>query len=103
MPMDALFQQLSTVQSNVAPLLSQTIASAVTIAPQTFISFISGTVGLNTIVPPTTGSHLLVLIFTAAVPVVNVISGNIKNAVTPTQNVPVLAVYDQQSAAYYLK
>ncbi len=98
---DLNFQDLSSVQ-NKAQQQPVTLASATTINPITFITFITGTIGLDTINPPVTGSHSLIFIFTAATPTINVTTGNIVKAVTPTQNSPVLAVYDPISGNYYL-
>lgn len=99
---DLLFQQLSTVQSGLQPN-PPTIASAATIAPQTFVTFLTGTVQLATITPPVTGSHMLVLIFTNGSPGAFVTTGNIKAAITPAQNVPVLCIYDPVTALYWAK
>jgi hypothetical protein len=58
------FQQLSTVQSPVQqqPL---TITAAATIAPQTFLTIVSGTVAIATITPPIQGSHMLAIVATS--------------------------------------
>src|SRR6266850_6925956 len=98
---DLLFQQLSTVQSNEQPT-PPTIASAATIAPQTFLTFVTGTVQVATITPPVTGMHLLLLIFTNASPGATLTTGNIKNAVQPIQNLIVFCVYDPVTALYWL-
>ena len=97
---DPLFQPLSTVQSNLQPN-PPTIASAATIAPQTFVTFITGTVQLATITPPVSGAHMLCLIFTNASPGAFVTTGNIKAAITPVQNVPMFVVYDPVSGLYW--
>ena len=87
---DSNFQQLSSVQSN-QQIGPATIAAAATIAPITFITFISGTTNIATITPPVTGSVELVLIFTNASPGSFLTTGNIKLALTTiTQNIPVL-------------
>jgi len=98
---DLDFQQLSSVQNELQQK-PVTLASATILNPTTFITHISGTVGLETINPPVTGSHSLIFIFNNATPTVNVITGNIVKAVTPIQNEPVLAVYDPISGSYYL-
>jgi hypothetical protein len=97
---DVSFQDISTVGSDksTAP---KTLASAATVAPTTFLTFFTGTVQLATITPPVSGHHMLVFVFTNASPGAFVTTGNIKNAVTPIQNVPVFLVYDPQSAKYY--
>lgn len=98
---DLLFQQLSTVQSE-KQKLPPTIASAATIAPDTFMTFVTGTVQVATITPPVTGAHMLILIFTNASPGATVTTGNIKNAVTPIQNLAVFCFYDPVTALYWL-
>jgi len=98
--MDALFQQLSTVQDNTQPS-PPTIASAATISPTTLVTFLTGTVQVATINPPVTGQHILILIFTNGAPGAFVTTGNIKGAVSPAQNVPVLLVYDPVTALYW--
>lgn len=97
---DLLFQNLSTVQSNEQPT-PPTIASAATIAPTTLITFITGTVAIANITPPVSGAHMLVLIFTNASPAVLLLTGNIKVATAPVQNVPVLLFYDPVTALYW--
>jgi hypothetical protein len=97
---DLLFQQLSTVQDNTQPV-PPTIASAATIAPQTLMTFLTGTVQLATITPPVTGCHMLVLVFTNASPGAFVTTGNIKAAYQPIQNLPVVLFYDPITALYW--
>src|SRR5229473_1436495 len=98
---DSIFQNLSTVQSNEQPT-PPTIASAATITPTTFITFLTGTVQVATITPPVTGQHMLILIFTNGSPGATVTTGNIKNAVTPIQNLAVFCFYDPITALYWL-
>jgi len=97
---DLSFQNFSTVQSNEQPT-PPTIASAVTITPTTFMTFLTGTAQVTTINPPVTGQHLLVLIFTDANPGALLTTGNIKRAVTPVQNIPMLFFYDPITALYW--
>lgn len=100
---DLLFQNLSTVQSN-QQQKPVTIASTTTIAPSTFITFLSGTVNVATITPPVTGSHMLVIIPTNAAPGSFVTTGNISvGTTTAAQNVPIAFYYDPSTAKYYLK
>ena len=99
---DVLFQQLSTVNDGLQPP-PITIASAATITPVSFVTFLTGTVQLATINPPISGAHMLCLIFTNANPGAFVTTGNIKSAITPTQNVPVFVVYDPITALYWSK
>lgn len=99
---DLLFQNLSTVHGKLQPKPG-TIASAATIAPLTFLTFVSGTVAIATITPPIDGAHMLCLIFTNAAPAANLTTGNIAAAFTGVQNVPVFLVYDPSTAKYYAK
>lgn len=97
---DLLFQQLSSVNNGLQPV-PPTIASAATISPQTFITFVTGTVQVATITPFVSGAHLLVLVFTDASPGALVTTGNIKRAITPVQNIPALFFYDPVTALYW--
>jgi hypothetical protein len=99
---DLMFQNLSTVHGN----LSQkppTIASAATIAPVTFLTFLTGTVQVATITPPIDGAHLLAFVFTDAAPGALLTTGNIKTAYTPIQNRVFFAVYDPASGKYWIQ
>lgn len=97
---DLNFQDFSTVQSNLQPKPA-TIASAATIAPTSFLTFITGTVALETITPPVSGLHMLALIHTNGSPGTFVTTGNILTAVVPTQNIPTLLLYDPAQRKYY--
>lgn len=95
------FQDISTVAGGLSPKPA-TIASAATVAPSTFMSFISGTVAIATITPPVPGAHMLVLIFTTTTPTAfTTTGGNIKYVATPTQNIPVLCFYNPLENKYY--
>jgi hypothetical protein len=97
------FQQLSTVQGSQSPMPS-TLAAATTIAPTTFITFVSGTTNVGTITPPVAGQHMLVLIFTNGSPGQILTTGNVNTgSTTVTQNVPVLVFYNPPTAKYYLR
>jgi hypothetical protein len=97
---DLLFQNISTVQSLQQPK-PVTIASAATVAPTTFLSFVSGTVQIATITPPVTGAHLLAFVYTTTTPTTTLTTGNIAKAVTPTSGIPVFLAYDPLTAKYY--
>lgn len=99
---DLLFQQLSTVQSNQQPN-PPTIASAATIAPQTKMTFLTGTVQLATITPPVSGYCELTLVFTNASPGLFLTTGNIQIAYQPVQNRPIDLCYDPVSAKWWVK
>ncbi|SRR5260221_9391005 len=58
---DALFQNLSTVQSNLQPT-PVTVTAAATIAPQNFITVLTGNTAVSTITPPVTGVHMLCIV-----------------------------------------
>lgn len=98
---DLYHQDLMPVQSD-KQLYPPTIASAATIAPTTRMTFVTGTVQVATIVPPVSGYHELVLVFTAAAPGATLTTGNILTAYTPIQNRPVTLYYDPQSKKYYV-
>jgi hypothetical protein len=97
---DLNFQNLSTVQNSLQPL-PVTIASAATVAPTTFLTFITGTTQIATITPPVTGTHMLAIIHTNAAPATYLTNGNVLTAVVPTQNIPCFFWYDPIQAKYY--
>lgn len=99
---DLLSQNLSTVQTDKQPL-SPTIASAATIAPTTKMTFLTGTVQLETITPYTSGYQEITLCFTDANPGAFVTTGNIKTAYTPIQNRPIDLCYDPSSNKWWVK
>jgi hypothetical protein len=98
---DLNFQNISTVASG-AQAPPRTIASAATIAPTTFLSFVSGTTQLVTITPPVNGAHMLALIFTTTQSGQFATTGNLTVATTTQAvNVPKFLVYDPLTAKYY--
>lgn len=99
---DALFQNLSTVQSQLQPM-PNTIASTTVIAPISFLTFVSGTIDVATITPPVTGQHLLCMVFTSATPGDVLTTGNVLiGTTTIAQNSIALFVYDPNQAKYYV-
>lgn len=58
---DALFQNLSTVQSGLQPT-PITVTAAATIAPQNFITVLTGNTAVSTITPPVSGVHMLCIV-----------------------------------------
>ena len=98
---DLAFQQLSTVQSGLQPQ-PPTIASNTTISPSTRLTFITGSVAIQTINPFTTGYHEIVLIFTNASPAAFGVTGNIKTAGQPVQNIPVTLQFDPVSNLWWV-
>lgn len=93
-------QNLNVAQSDKQPD-PPTIASAATIAPLQRFTFVSGTVQVANITPPTTGYCELVLCFTNASPGATVTTGNIKTAVTPIQNRPLTFYYVKPENKWY--
>jgi len=97
---DVDFQNISTVQNNLQPL-PRTFAAAATIAPTTFVSFITGTTVVATITPPVTGAHMLALVFTATNPGTFTTTGNILQAVAPATNAAVtFMIYNPVTGKY---
>jgi hypothetical protein len=100
---DLLFQNLSTVQSEQQPTPT-TIASAASIAPNTFMTLVTGTVDVATFVPPIAGQHMLVVVFTNASPGDILTTGNVLvGTTTVVQNVPVLLFWNPIAQKYYVK
>jgi len=100
---DLLHQNLDTVQSNQQPM-PVTLASALTVAPTTFITYVTGTTDVKTITPPVTGQHMLVLVFTDASPPDILTTGNVTAGLTTiTQDVPLLLFYNPITAIYITK
>lgn len=97
---DLNHQNFSTVQSD-QQQAPNTLASAATLAPSTFLTFVSGTVAVSTITPPVSGQHMLVFIYTDATPTAMTTTGNIHAAVVPTVNLPTLMFYDPVGKKYY--
>jgi hypothetical protein len=97
---DLQFQDISTV-ANLGQPKPVTIASAATVAPTTYVTFISGTVAIATITPPVTGAHMLCFIFTTTTPAAFTTTDNIKNVTTPKTNSPTLLIYNPLEAKYY--
>lgn len=95
------FQNISTVQDAGQPA-PNTIASTTVIAPQTFMTFVSGTIDIATLTPPVAGQHMLVLIPTNATPGDLLTTGNILVAVTTlVQNTPKVLFYNPLNSKYY--
>lgn len=98
---DLNFQNFSTVQDNLQPM-PVTFATAATIAPVGFMTYVTGTAAtVANITPPVTGQHMLMIQFSTGA-VLNV-TGNIANAVTVVSNVPALFFYNPLTAKYTAK
>ncbi len=101
---DLNFQNISTVQNSLQPG-PVTITAAATIAPTTFLTFITGTTAVVTITPPVTGCHMLAIVATltnwaGATTAGNVIVASVTNGTTWTNKVS-LFVYNPLTAKYY--
>lgn len=100
---DLNHQFIGTVASDQTPQ-PVTLASALTVAPTTFITFVSGTTDITTITPPVTGAHMLVLVFTNVAPPDILTTGNVTAGLTTiTQNVPLLLFYNPITEIYLTK
>ncbi len=94
---DNLFQNLSTVQSNLQPT-PVTVTAAATIAPQNFLTILTGNTAVSTITPPVTGVHMLCIVpgtttgFTTG--------GNVVGGTTTTASRAVLLVYNPATTNY---
>ena len=98
---DLLHQNFSTVQSQQQPN-PVTMAAATTIAPTTFITFLTGTTSVATITPPVTGQHMLCLISTdTGTTNATVTTGNIALASTFVTKKALYMAYDPATAKYY--
>jgi hypothetical protein len=101
---DLLFQQLSTVQSNLQPNPA-TIASAATISPQTKLTRITGTTPVTVIVPPVSGYCELTFVWSTGTSGAFATGGSGAGAIavakTTVTNVPVTLVYDPATTLWY--
>lgn len=91
------FQDFSTVQSLLQPK-PQTIASAGTIAPVSFLTILTGNVAITAITPPLTGLHTIAIQFAG---VAGITAGN--NITTTKASVVgevMLLVYNPVTAKY---
>lgn len=99
---DYLFENLSTVQSDKQPT-PKTIAAATTVAPETFITIVTGTTNIGTITPPVPNQHALVFVFTDASPGDLLTTGNILGGLTTVaQYSAIWLVYEPTAAKYYV-
>lgn len=100
--LDLYHQNFSTVQNDKQPT-PRTMASAASITPTTKLTFLTGTVQLETITPPTSGYCEITLCFTNAAPGLFLTTGNIQIAYQPIQNRPIDLCYDPVSALWWVK
>ncbi len=89
-------QDFMTVQSD-QQQQPNTIASAASIVLESFLTYITGTVAVATIAPPTSGLCMVALVFTDAAPATMTTTGNILNAIVPTQDLPTIMIYDPRA------
>ena len=100
---DLYAQNFGTAQTVQQPLPA-TIASTTTIAPTTFLTFISGTTNIATITPPVGGSVMLAFVWTTTSPGSFTTAGNISvGSTTMIQNRLVLMVYDPSTVKWYMQ
>lgn len=100
--MDALFQNFSTIQSNLQPKPA-TIAAAATITPTGFLTILTGTTQVANITPPIDGGvAMIALVFTNANPGAFLDSGNIESTRDPAQNALILLVYNPIASQWYV-
>jgi len=99
----ALFQQLSTVQSDQQPK-PPTVAAAATIAVNNFLTVISGTTDIATITPPIANAvQTIGLIFTTTSPGALLTTGNIAvGSTTLVTNKLNILVWNPLTSKWYL-
>jgi hypothetical protein len=90
--------QLSTVQGPTSPR-GTTLAAANTIAPNTFLTILTGNVVIKTITPPVPFGHMLALLF-AGVAGVDA-TGNIATLKASVVGEVMLLVYNPAQAKYH--
>lgn len=101
---DLNFQNISSVASGLQPK-PVTFVAAATIAPTTFLSFITGTTAVSQITPPVTGAHMLAIIasstnWAGVLTTGNVLVASITNGTTWTNKVSFF-VYNPITAKYH--
>jgi len=92
------WHQLSTVQGPTSPR-GNTVASAATIAPTTFLTLLSGNVAISTITPPVPFGHMIALLFAGTAGVAA--GGNIQTAKASVVGECMLLVYNPAQAKYH--
>lgn len=94
---EVTFQDFSTVQS-LQQQKPQTIASAATIAPVSFLTVLTGNVAVVTITPPLSGTHMIAVQFAGVAGVTA--AGNILTAKASVVGEIMLLVYNPNTAKY---
>jgi hypothetical protein len=92
------WHQLSTVQGPTSPR-GNTVPSAATIAPTTFLTLLSGNVAISTITPPVPFGHMLAFLFAGAAGVIA--GGNIATAKVSVAGECMLLIYNPAQAKYH--
>lgn len=101
-PSDVQSQLYDSVQGQLSIGTPSTIASAATIAPNTYFTFVTGTTQVATVQLPYSGWWgSIMLCFTNGSPGALLTSGNIALAITPVQNRAFSLTYDPSSAKWY--
>lgn len=97
MAIEADFQLFSTVHSNLQPKPA-TIASANVIAPNSFLTVLTGNTVVKTITPPFASMHMIAVQFagTAGVDA----TGNVQTAKATVAGEVLLLIYNPTSAKY---
>lgn len=90
--------QLSTVQGPTSPR-GTTIAAAATIAPNTFLTILTGNVAITTITPPVPFGHMIALLFAGTAGVGT--GGNIQTTKASVVGEVMLLVYNPAQAKYH--
>lgn len=75
-----------------------TLASAATIAPSSFVTILTGNVGIATITPPVPFGHMLVIVFAGTAGVLA--TGNIGTAVASVVGQGMILVYNPDTQKY---
>lgn len=102
---DLNFQNLVPTQSSGVVQQPLTIVAAATIAPQTFLTIISGTTAIATITPPIQGSHLLAIVasttnFSGFLTTGNILVASLTNSTTWANKLN-LFVYNPITGKYH--
>jgi hypothetical protein len=91
------FQNFSTVQSNLQPA-PKIIASAATIAPQSFLTILTGDVAVVNITPPLSWTHMLAIQFAGIAGVTA--AGNITTLTATVAGQILLLIYNPNTKKY---
>ena len=90
--------QLNTVQGPTSPR-GTTLASGATVAPNTFLTILTGNTAITTITPPVPFGHMLAFLFAGTAGVAA--GGNIQTAKASVAGEVMLLVYNPAQAKYH--